>query len=534
MKACAFSALLWCAAAERDDESFMLQSKQASSLATDFDGDEWSLCNTKVTSNLGGYVGTSQDTLGVPYFETNPEKPGEMRFWEVGKVNGQLVDLRLKNTSKYTPNDRTLNGREGCFAQLNVKADTDVKIVFSLVKTGTDTVVGTGPKSAKLKQNFTIVEFDRSNLTERGRGRKKVEKQTTEQVWAKDFANVGDTRLPDLGKQEAYGEEWYVFEAAEDAIEIPYPGDISVDALPADKLKATLSLTYVEKNEWELLFKAVTNKEKGQGRNFLFAGETSSCDVAPVCMCTPDEKLRNPRRLDHYLRWDMCNTDPVRGNGHVLRYPNVATLRAADGTMEAGEQAVDLIVDNMTEYAAFNPERNGRVANGCLGVINLQAPGSATMRFTLVYAGTDEAVPVRAEYPLTYDFNVFDFDQSASGQMQEMIGVSGFSKLVARPPGIVRSEPDDSDITWLHTTTPAVDNPKTDIRKELDSDQIASSFSVSYRGQSSWDIDFKAEAEGESKRKGGRNFLFSGESCASWRYHECTCPREKRRFRAKQ
>merc|ERR1719158_781174 len=201
--------------------------------------------------------------------------------------------------------------------------------------------------------------------------------------------------------------------------------------------------------------------------------------------------------------------------------------------MKVGEQMVDLIVDNVTEYELENPENNGR--HGCLGILNLAAPSAVTMRFTLVLAGTDTPVPVDTTFPLTYDFNVFDFDQSASGRMQEVIGVSDFSKLVARPPGIQRSAPDADGVVWLETHTKAVDNPYSDIRKNLTSLQIDSSFSVSYRAVSSWDVHFKAKAmeDTNSKRKsaGGRNFLFSGESCASWRFYECRCPRNKRRYK---
>jgi len=287
------------------------------------------------------------------------------------------------------------------------------------------------------------------------------------------------------------------------------------------------------------VFKAVTVGD-GNGRNFLWAGETSSCDVAPECMCTPDNNLKMPSKLDHYLKWDMCGEDePVAGNGHVLRYPNVGLMSAGDGTMKVGEQAVDLIVDNVTEYDAEAPEKNGR--HGCLGIINLAAPSAVTMRFALVLAGTDTPVPVDTTFPLTYDFNVFDFDQSASGRMQEMIGVGDFSKLVARPPGIKKLMDRDSGIWWLKSTTNGVSEPLTDIRANLTSDQILSSFSVSYRAVSSWDIHFRAELKHpekfrprKAKEQGGRNFLFSGESCASWRYYECRCPRNKRRYRKRR
>jgi len=325
-------------------------------------------------------------------------------------------------------------------------------------------------------------------------------------------------------------EEWYVFQAPEEAVEIENPEDLSMDDLTEEMLDSTLSLSYGSTNTWELVFRAVTVGD-GNGRNFLWAGETSSCDVTPECMCSPDDSLQNPAKLDHYLKWDMCGADePVAGNGHVLRYPKVGKMSAGDGTMQVGEKFVDLLIDNATDYTLVSPEMNGR--HGCLGQINVAAPGDVTMRFTLVLAGTDTPVPVDPTFPLTYDFNVFDFDQSANGRMQEMIGVADFSRLVARPPGIQKVQDKKTGIWWLRTTTNAVPNPLTDIRSELTTDQIMSSFSVSFRAQSSWEIHFKTLLKDSDrfrpgKANGARNFLFSGESCASWRFHECRCPKTK-------
>jgi hypothetical protein len=451
----------------------------------------------------------------------------ELRYHKVGFIAGEEVDLRLTAIGNYKPENATKNGRSGCLGQINVNAGSEAHILFEIVKTGTNTVAAL---NTGLKQNFTVLDMDQSKIHQGG-GPKRAGSYTTEEVWVKDFSNKGDTRMDP--SREVDG--WSVFEAPDDKEyrEVKNPESILEDSLDQKQIDASVSLTYEDRNSWEVKFVANTIGF-GKGRNFLWAGATSSCDVTPVCACTPDEKRRHPTIMDHYMRWDMCGEEPIAGDGHVLRYPKVAQMVTADGSMTTAGAYIDLIVDNMTEYHAGNPARNGR--NGCLGVINLASPGDVEMKFTLVEAGTDKQIRVDSQYPLTYDFNIFDFDQSARGQMQEQVGVSGYSRLIARPPGMQQEQDESTGMTWVKSVTEAVDNPETDIRKVLTTEQLLSSFSVSYRGQTSWNIVLKAESKKKgaaAKKEGtGRNFLFSGESCASWRFYECQCPSESRNYRA--
>jgi len=349
-----------------------------------------------------------------------------------------------------------------------------------------------------------------------------------EVVWAKDFVNIGDTRIE--GEPDG---EWYKFKVPPNkSYREVYDEDIALDNLTDEQLAATIGLTFESTNEWEMIFKA---DGAGSGRNFLFAGETSSCRGEPECECVP-LPLSKASQETCYVKWNICDADVEQDvGGHVLRYKNVATLGTDAEDCPAGlygtgggGQVLDLIVDNMTPYKAHNRGRNGK--NGCLGVVNLKALTNATLKFTLVKSGTDDVVPSDPKHPFTTDFNLFDFDQSSAG-MQEHAGFTGFNKIHINSKSMRKNVDAVDDVTWVHSETPAVENPNTDIRKKLTSDQIKSSFSVSYHGTATWEVVLKVEEkEGAKAHVGGRNFLFSGESCASWRLHKCRCPKDKKKL----
>jgi len=263
---------------------------------------------------------------------------------------------------------------------------------------------------------------------------------------------------------------------------------------------------FERKSSWEVEFKAVSSAN-GPSRSFLFAGQTSHCKVDLECRC-----LRPTRKHDHHVTWDMCNSEVVKNsNGEFLRYKRIAKM--ADG------KYADLLVRNLTELISHNESRNGK--KGCVGRLNLEAKTNVTVKFTLVNEGESEPLVVNRAMPTTYDFNIFDFDQTTYGT-KEVVGVGNYSALDAKFMNLTEVD----GITYLRPGSARNDHMDgTDLTKLTDG-QIKATVSVSYSGTSEWTVYFEAEnfiRQGDDWT-GGRNFFFSGQSCASKSRHECSCP----------
>lgn len=463
-----------------------------------------------VTSNLGGVGGIDVDENGVEIPRTGKAKK-EVRFHNVTTLqDGTMLDLVMTNLTQYVAKPTTgqdMNGRKECLGRLNILAPGDVQIRFAFVLHGTDELA-----PAATKHYFTVLDFDKS-----GAG------MTEEVIVDQSFEAIAQTDMP--WSRDASGR--YVFKAKPQSIEIPNPTD-PYDLSP-EQQNAAVGLQYFETSEWIVEFKAevVGDATASGGRNFLFAGKTqlqhvatpepvptpaptpptpaptpvpttpapTPCPVPVVCNC-----LKDPiAPYDYYVDWNMCTSGMEIGPGGLpIRYKNVAP-------------SMDLVLTNLTSYAALAPEKNGR--SGCLGQLNIAAPGNAQIKFALVKEGTNTPVPLGP----TYEMTVFDVDASKRG-MTEVVGVSKYSSIeaVALKPNVVGHN------AWFRATDVEVENPDTNNLNNLTPAQIDASFSVSYTGTSEWVVQFHAEQGG--RKTGGRNFFFSGTSCASANQHECHCP----------
>jgi len=96
--------------------------------------DNWQVlevCETKVTSNLGGQG---------PDFSADRE----IRYHAIANdYLGRPLDLIMVNISEYTAFNINRNQGNPCFAVINVKHGTEVKVIFSLVFAGTTEVTTT-------------------------------------------------------------------------------------------------------------------------------------------------------------------------------------------------------------------------------------------------------------------------------------------------------------------------------------------------------------------------------------------------------
>jgi len=192
-----------------------------------------------------------------------------------------------------------------------------------------------------------------------------------------------------------------------------------------------------------------------------------------------------------------------------LRYKKVATL-------PTGEQ-LDLVVTNLTEYvtspaqpklasllpksAVEGEELKGR--KGCLGSINIKAPGKVQLKFALVLQGTDTLAPKN----YSYDFTILDFDRSKYGMYEEVSThrfASYFSPSIK--PTVVGEQ------YKFASTAEAVEVPNPEEGFKLSEAQMHASVGFVFAHVNHWKLHFKAidSPDGIRDLEVGRNIFFAG------------------------
>jgi len=233
--------------------------------------------------------------------------------------------------------------------------------------------------------------------------------------------------------------------------------------------------------------------------------DAESCDQPLRCHCLDQDVV-----IRKYQDWNLCDKKPVYEDRHgyfPFRFENVGHL-------------VDLYVENLTNFIPNDPEKNGNdLGRKCLGTFNIKAPGSLKVKYTLVKTGTKEPIPV--DPTNVYEMSIFDLDESYKG-MKEVVHVRNYSDLggVRKPFKEIEIENEVKE-AWFESTEANVTNPDPDNMFDLTTDQMDASFNVQYKGTNTWTIDFEAHGR---HAKGGRNFWYSGTSCASAERHQCECP----------
>lgn len=192
-----------------------------------------------------------------------------------------------------------------------------------------------------------------------------------------------------------------------------------------------------------------------------------------------------------------------------LRYKNVAKL-------PTGEK-LDLVVTNLTEYisnpinpkpAALLPEsaavgEDSGTKHGCLGSINIKAPGKVQLKFSLMLRGTDTPAPNN----YTYDFTILDFDRSKYGMYEEVSThrfASYFSQSIK--PTVVGEQ------YRFASSADAVEVPNPEEGYKLTEEQLQASVGLVFAHVNHWKLDFKAvdSPDGIRELEVGRNIFFAG------------------------
>jgi hypothetical protein len=409
-----------------------------------------------------------------------------------------LMDLVITNLTKYTSPAPEKNGRNGCLGQLNIAAPGSLKVKFSLVEAGTNIPVHVG--STPTTYEMTVFDLDESKAGMR------------EKVGVSNYSSIAAVVLkPTM----AGGTAW--FEASKQAV--PNPSADNLFDLTSKQIDASFSVSYKGTSEWVVDFEAEqTEGGASGGRNFFFSGTSCASASRHECECPPPTPAPTPpcpvplecdcmdnngvSTYNYYADWNLCDAEVEKTGpgGLPIRYKRVTPV-------------MDLVITNLTKFESNDPAKNGK--SGCLGQLNLVAPGDVDIKFSLVKSGTDTPELLASTKELT----VFDFDSSLRG-IKEMVGVSDYSSITSN----VLNYTMEGTTAWFTATQVEVPNPDTHDLNNLTSAQIGASFSVSYIDTSEWIVKFKAKNTGKKGQKGGRNFLFSGTSCASANRHNCRCP----------
>merc|ERR1712150_139850 len=148
---------------------------------------------------------------------------------------------------------------------------------------------------------------------------------------------------------------------------------------------------------------------------------------------------------------------------------------------------------------------------GCLGSINMKAPGDVQLKFELVLRGTDTPAPKN----YSYDFTILDIDRSKYG-MYEQITAHRFAYFVApniEPVGNIEQIGPGEVAEFFTFKSPAgaveVPNPES---LDLTMAQLNASVGFVFENVNHWKITAKAvdPPGGIGGLEVGRNIFFAG------------------------
>jgi len=221
---------------------------------------------------------------------------------------------------------------------------------------------------------------------------------------------------------------------------------------------------------------------------FVALGESKSCATKTTCKM----KLANVAKNDLH-------------KGGELRYSDVCTVNG---------KKIDLVVTASSGYTGKS-FRNG--LSGQYGNINLSPGSSADFTFSFSESGSSTSVKLDSLY-----FTVFDIDAGVNkmGKMMqtESVTFSGFKSFSVGANCELHRQISPGQSTFTATTHGVGKDNPTDPAK-LTAQQTSRSVTFLYTSVSSFKAKFAVL--GRKNKKGGRNFLFAGESEIS---QSCSVP----------
>jgi len=196
---------------------------------------DWRLCNSTVHSNLGNMGPDSGDS--------------EIRYSNVGTLNGDSIDLVVTNNTEYSAWTVTNNGLSDCFGKINIRAPSTVTLTFRFVRSGTNDLV-------ELHRSFlTIYDIDQS-----GSG---MQEQISFNTAMSAYHTMPATELL---RSSAEGVLTFTSTAVGNAVDNPS----DPQSLTSDQKARAITVEYDNLGEYTVTFAAIG--DTGKGRNFFFAG----------------------------------------------------------------------------------------------------------------------------------------------------------------------------------------------------------------------------------------------------------------------
>jgi len=424
--------------------------------------------------------------------------PQEIRFGNVFQTAAnQEVDLVITNLTAYAHNrqgdENCLNGEYG---NINVLTGTSVSLKFELK-------VGDAPLQHVPRVAFTIFDVDEGR-------RNKGQEYVSVCGWDK-------WTVPANSELEQ-------FEAPDGCVKhgsttIGNAADNPRDPARLTEQQYARSIAY-EFNSATWTIDIQVSPANGAGRNFLFAGhpsigcptqqpvddpvdpgcDTTPCFEMPIPIDVPLPRTPPPTHICEDQRLSLLasrvRSDNLGGAGPRTSDPQ--EIRYGDVFRTPANQAVDLVITNLTEYK-HNRQGEENCLNGQYGNINVLTGTSVSLKFELKVGDAPlQQVPRVA-------FTIFDVDQGRGLRGHEFVSVCGWNKwTVPDDSELVQFEAPDGCVKHGSTTRGnAADNPSDPA--ELTQQQAARSIAYEFTG-SSWTIDVQVSPS----RGAGRNFLFAG------------------------
>merc|ERR1712072_244785 len=226
---------------------------------------DWNFMNAEVTANNLGGVGPEAGAKEIRY---------------TGVSNG--LDLVLTTDKPYAVNPKEKefdimgvpvmlngagnNGVNGKFGQVNVKGNTDVKLKFTLVESGTDTPADVAPDQTVF---FSVYDLDMDGP---GKGYEFVDFTTPV-----DSHSVTKSTTVKIQGNDAHLMATAISKGNND--------DNPTDPLSMTQVQkdSAIWITYKGRNTWGMTFGEKRNPKGKGGRNLLFAGRAEGdCPPGPV------------------------------------------------------------------------------------------------------------------------------------------------------------------------------------------------------------------------------------------------------------
>jgi len=467
-------------------------------------------CGTDVVNFDFLHAQVLSNNLGGEGPGTGPEF---IRLGRVGNLSGEPFDMKIETLNEdYKVSNPKLNHAKGHTVQINLATTKEAQMKFTLLWPGTDDPV-TLPA-------FYISVFD---IDQNG--------HSGEQVFVKGYDEIIIPEDKEYDVEDTDGGKTMTSKIFGRLCDNPTdPWNLTMITcfgVTVDTRRRSFTMLFKEKSSFELTFRVLLLRPgrsyHNTGRNLLIAGPSDFTEPCPPQIGQPETTTTTTPQCDPQatmfdfskatiLHNNLGNMGPDSG-AQSLRYGNVGNAQGdPEGKTLPVQGPIDMIVETL------NPDFTSKKQKGLKGksgIINVYTGSKADMKFTFVWAGTNDEVELEAFYITILDLDIgWDY--------AEMVDVRGYDQIYI--PTDHEYDVVDTDTGKRITATKrgnGCDNPVDPmslIVKECAGfvvDQRTRTFTMLFKKTSSFSLSFAAPVQipGKEKNNGAiRNLLFSGVS----------------------